>query len=308
MLAAHISHHRETYRRYVGLIVLFALLSSMGMVLNPAAFADDVDDEFSTEVVEDEEFEEEEETLEEEEVPEEEGEILEDDDPVELSTMSSSTSTIQTDDFSIASEPSDPAHVSFTLEGCRNPDDDPTYDPDGDVLICANASYTPGNLGQQWAELDLVPHRATLTLGSQAAATDHYIFVVAADFLRTGHEGYDFFSEPVVNEALTTGQCSVAVGPLGTASGIVGGSDETIYRTVEVQQEKGTTCVLDWVQRLAIGASSYPGSSLHAYLLNQEFGTGGIDHPQHGDPRYEPVAAHARGVGHRRDVRDGRDR
>ncbi|HEV8623591.1 MAG TPA: hypothetical protein VG034_03970, partial [Acidimicrobiia bacterium] len=51
----------------------------------------------------------------------------------------------------------DPVHVNFTLEGCRN-DGTITF-PDSGPFVCPDSAYTTGNLGKGWNELDLVPHR-----------------------------------------------------------------------------------------------------------------------------------------------------
>src|SRR5438045_5710240 len=48
-----------------------------------------------------------------------------------------------------------------------------------------------------------------------------------------------------------------------------------MYRTLGIHQNKGTTCVIDYYQRLALGARGYSGSSLQSYMFEREdFSTG----------------------------------
>ena len=161
------------------------------------------------------------------------------------------------------------AHVTFTLEACRLVAG--TTLPIGGKFICPDAMYTTGNLGKAWNELDLVPHRLTTSLGSQDAATTDYKVSVAADGVTGGKLGYDVISAPEVNAAKSDASCtvsSVATTTQGTAQApFGGGTDTVIYKDVTVHQAKGTTCVFDWYQRLALGAHLYPGSSLQSYMF-----------------------------------------
>src|SRR3989337_1245601 len=120
------------------------------------------------------------------------------------------------------------AATQYTLEACRLDPGDLLPNGDGD-FICENDDYTTGNLGKQWNELDLVPHRVTVA-GDDAEA----VFVIAADYSDGGKPGYDVLSEPVLNEGLSDDGCMVE----STASNILspgqGGADETIYREVTV--------------------------------------------------------------------------
>ena len=167
---------------------------------------------------------------------------------------------------------SDPIHVQFTLEGCRL--------PDGVTLpaslICDDAYYTTGNLGKSWNELDLVPHRLTTTLGEQDDATTTYTMGVTADHMDGGHPGYDVFTAPVLNDPKSDDSCQVSAGAETIISPGVGGTDESIGRLFTITQDKGTTCVFDWVERLALGSHLYPGSSLHTNRTNQAWSTIGI--------------------------------
>ena len=164
-------------------------------------------------------------------------------------------------------------HVNTTLEGCRN--DGTILLPIGGKFVCPDAAYTTGNLGKGWNELDLVPHRLTTTLGSQTTATTDYNVYVAGDGITNGKLGWDVVSVPVVNTAKSDASCSVSpVGgqlTLGDATNpFGGGTDTVIYRQLAIHQAKGTTCVFDYYERLALGAHLYPGSSLQSYLAVQE--------------------------------------
>ena len=167
---------------------------------------------------------------------------------------------------------SDPVHVAFTLEGCRL-ENGAFIEA---TVTCEDAAYTSGNLGKEWNELDLVPHRLTTELGSQADATTTYTFGIAADREDGGAPGYDVLSAPVINDALSHDSCMVTSGPETIIEPGVGGTDKSIGRLVTVTQDKGTTCVLDWYERLALGSHLFPGSSLHTNRTNQQFSTSGI--------------------------------
>jgi len=179
----------------------------------------------------------------------------------------------------------DPDHVSFTLEGCR---DQTGYNPDAMPadLVCDDAGYTTGNLGKLWNELDLVPHRITSKAGNAAPDTQTFRVAITLDnwdggdksaMPPTGHPGYDVISAPVLNTALSDSSCTAAMSSaqMELHPG-VGGTDYSIYRLLDITQDKNTTCVYDYYGRLAVGAHLYPGSSLHANLMNQAFGTAGI--------------------------------
>lgn len=176
-----------------------------------------------------------------------------------------------------ASAAPDPNQISFTLEGCRN--NGTILLPDGGgKFICPTAAYTTGNLGKGWNELDLVPHRVTLR---NTSATQTYSFRVAGDYTKdAGTEpGWDVISDLVLNSGLSTGSCANAttgatqITPPGEG---VGGASQTIHRLVTVAQPVNTTCVYDYYQRLALGASEFSGSSLQSNLWNQSLTSSGI--------------------------------
>ncbi len=169
--------------------------------------------------------------------------------------------------------------TSYTLEGCRNngrPPIFPPYNPPSSI-ICPDASYTTGNLGKGWNELDLVPHRITVGTGQSAPASQTFAFAVAVDSFDGGHPGYDVLSTLTLNTSLSSAACTAGtVGPQSTLSPGVGGTDVSLYRIVTLTQAKNLTCVYDFYARLALGSHLYPGSSLHANALNDTFGTAGI--------------------------------
>lgn len=168
-----------------------------------------------------------------------------------------------------------PDKVTTTLEGCRN-DGTITF-PAGGPFVCPNAAYTTGNLGKGWNELDLVPHRITMSAGNSAPATQTYTVAVAVDNFDAGHPGYDVVSTLTKNAALSSASCPAAsVGSQLSVSPGIGGTDTTIYRLVTITQPKNTTCVYDWHARLALGSHLYPGASLHANMTNETLGTQGI--------------------------------
>src|SRR3954453_4762491 len=70
----------------------------------------------------------------------------------------------------IASAAADPVQVNFTLQGCRLPAGETLPNVNGD-FICADADYTTGNLGKNWNELDLVPHRLTTSTNTAQTYT-----------------------------------------------------------------------------------------------------------------------------------------
>ena len=168
------------------------------------------------------------------------------------------------------------SQVQFTLEGCRNPADGSLVLPNADgKYICGDSLYTTGNLGKGWNELDLVPHRLITNVGTQVGATTDYNVIVGADNQTAGHLGYDVVSVPEVNTAKSDASCTVSAGPQSTTGSVTGGADQVIYRDLTIHQAKGSTCVLDYYERLALGSHLYPGSSLQSYMFESEnFQTG----------------------------------
>ncbi|HET7668734.1 MAG TPA: hypothetical protein VFK56_22260, partial [Mycobacterium sp.] len=172
----------------------------------------------------------------------------------------------------VAVAATDPVHIGFTLEGCRNP----SVNLETTNYICADADYTTGNLGKTWNELDLVPHRLTTVAGSQATVTTTYTIGIAADYKEAGVAGYDILSAPIVNASKSDASCAVTAAAQQEVTPGVGGTDISLGRLLTITQDPGTTCVFDWYERLALGSHLFPGASLHTNRTNQDFSTSGI--------------------------------
>lgn len=161
--------------------------------------------------------------------------------------------------------------VNTSYQACkRSSSTTLTQVPGSTTLVCDDGSYVSGNLGKLWYELDLVPYRMTTTLGTQTGATTTYSLYIAADHALGSVIGFDVITVPIVNTAKSDPSCSVtAVGGQLVMAGITGGVDDSIYRELQISQAKGSTCVFDWDQRLALGSHLYTGSSLGTYILTQ---------------------------------------
>ena len=159
--------------------------------------------------------------------------------------------------------------VKLDLQACRLVGG--TTLPIDGKFVCPDEMYTSGNLGKSWNELDLVPHRLTTSAGTQPGATTDYKVSVAADGVTAGKLGYDFISQGVVNAAKSHPNCTVSSGPTSTSGSAAqpfgGGTDTVIYKDFTIHQPLGSTCVIDWYQRLALGSHNYPGSSLQSYIF-----------------------------------------
>jgi len=167
----------------------------------------------------------------------------------------------------------DPVGVSVTLEGCRG---STGSFPAAGPFVCPDADYTTGNLGSGWNELDLVPHRLTLSAGNSAPASQTFKLAVVADNEDAGHPGYDAMSTLTKNTSLSNGTCAPTISDQTSLTPGLGGTDTSIYRTIELVQAKNTKCVFDYYERLALGSAQYPGASLHSNAANQNLGTAGI--------------------------------
>lgn len=178
--------------------------------------------------------------------------------------------------------------VSYTLEGCRASAS--VYPPAG-PFICPNASYTTGNLGSGWNELDLVPGRVIVSAGNSAPATQTVEFVVAGDNCSgtdgaTGCAGagdvpgFDRMSTVRLNTdpTLSSGTCPTAtVSPVGGYTTAIKTGTTSIYDLVTLTGlAQNTSCTYDFYARMAIGSHNFPGSSLHFYATNSSFGSSGI--------------------------------
>src|SRR5262245_1895294 len=79
---------------------------------------------------------------------------------------------------------------------------------------------------------------------------------------------------PVVNTAKSHSSCSVVADPPITGPPLTGGAAASIARVLTIHQDKNTTCVLDWTERLGIGSHLFAGSSLQSYLFQTSDFTG----------------------------------
>jgi len=182
---------------------------------------------------------------------------------------------------------------SFTIEGCNlDKATEGTYDPTGTppVLYCDTSvpdwpatddSYTPGNLGKEWNELDLVPHRFGSDSSGLVAASQTFQVVLGADNLVDTSPlaiGYDRIAAVVFRDDLSTGtanDCQLTL-VAGDGSGVggnsigdfgIGGAIEQVVQVLEITQTQDTYCVWDYVERLAITASNISGSSNRSYIV-----------------------------------------
>ena len=92
--------------------------------------------------------------------------------------------------------------TTFTLEGCDRPDGLTLPQPDGE-FICRDADYGTGNVGSNWAELDLMPFRLTARIKPAQTLT----VVIAADARDGGNIGFDHVSAPKLNARLSGPAC-----------------------------------------------------------------------------------------------------
>jgi hypothetical protein len=169
-----------------------------------------------------------------------------------------------------------PDHVNFTLDGCRNAGTITLPNGSGQ-FVCPDTVYTTGNLGKGWNELDLVPYRLTADAGNSAPSTQIYTIAVVLDNFEAGNPGYDVLSVPILNNDLSDMSCAApTVGQETILSPGLGGIDKSLYRLVTITQGKNTTCVYDFYGRLALGSHLFSGSSLHANLADEGLVTQGI--------------------------------
>ncbi|GAA5189667.1 prealbumin-like fold domain-containing protein [Ferrimonas gelatinilytica] len=174
---------------------------------------------------------------------------------------------------------------SFDFEGCNlDKSTETTYDPGNGVFYCDNDyltdpgwpdtgdSYTDGNLGKQWEELDEVPHRIG-TDSSGAASAETYKIVIGGDnkivMDPTNLEiGYDRITVLGLVEELSDASCVVTEeGPNQIGDFGIGGAYNQVVQVVEITQDPDTVCVIDTTFRLAIGSSLISGSSNRAFVV-----------------------------------------
>ncbi|HEU4911714.1 MAG TPA: DUF5979 domain-containing protein [Actinomycetes bacterium] len=155
-----------------------------------------------------------------------------------------------------AAEPS--KDISINIEGCRLEDDGTCF-------------WIEGNLGKNWSELDLVPHRFNLGNGGDEAET--FRIIAGGDYKYQGKTGYDYFTAPTV----TAGNCQVSVVNANEVSptGVANGTDTAIGNLLEITMPAGGECTITWSQRLAIGARQFSGSNLQTRVYSETWGQEG---------------------------------
>jgi len=163
--------------------------------------------------------------------------------------------------------------ATLKLEGCSQ--DGTIALPNGSgEFVCPNDSdYTTGNLAKLWNELDLVPFRLTTT--THGGDPTDYNVIVAGDSQLNAATGWDVVGDPSINAGKSDAACTVSANAQDVGPGITGGADNSIYRVLRIHQDAGTTCVIDYYMRLALGAHLYSGSSLQAYVFSSSDFNGG---------------------------------
>ncbi|HKD85170.1 MAG TPA: hypothetical protein VKB58_10510 [Terriglobales bacterium] len=171
-----------------------------------------------------------------------------------------------------------PSGYQFTLMGCRNSGQTPLYSNTTLPLLCSTVPsdpYTSGNLGKGWNELDLVPFSLIIKSTDYAVYNIYLGGDLSLGSTNCGNPqnnpgtvacGWDLLTEPVVDIS-TAGACSVVSNAQEPLAGVTGGSAYTMMRRLTITQNENSTCILNWDQRLALGARFYPGSSLQAYMF-----------------------------------------
>jgi hypothetical protein len=182
-----------------------------------------------------------------------------------------------------------PNTIGLTIEGCKN-GGNTAITPSGTLpntdgrFVCQDPAplggndnpYTTGNLGKDWSELDLVPHRLTVT---NSGAATVYNVQIAADY-ENGPLGYDVITDPEIIPSgdlngFSAAGCAVTSTLYATVANVTGGAGKSIYRTLTITHPADSTCVVDFALRLAVGASGFPGASLQSYKFESEdFQTG----------------------------------
>jgi hypothetical protein len=120
--------------------------------------------------------------------------------------------------------------VKLGFEGCRNDGsiDLPIVNPINDGYICPDvfpdpphqATYTSGELGKGWNELDLVPHRLTTGIGKNGVDETFQVAIAADRVTNGGFNGYDIIEAPVLNTDKSDASCQA---PVVSAQTITGG-------------------------------------------------------------------------------------
>ena len=175
--------------------------------------------------------------------------------------------------FTSVAHAADPVQVQTTLEGCRRP---------APAAVCTYGDdFTTGNLGKNWAELDYVPHRLTLT---NNGANQTFSVRLSSDHTLNGKIGYDFIKDGWDTDYNASSAPMFSAGCLNASvdehnakspTGVVGGVDKVITDKVTVTMQTGDTCRISYQVRLGLGAHLYSGSSLQSQVLNADYSSSG---------------------------------
>jgi len=165
-----------------------------------------------------------------------------------------------------ANAAANPVQINTTLEGCKRP---------APAAKCTYpTTFTPGDLGKNWAELDFVPHR--LTLKNNSGADETFSIELAADNELGGKLGYDLIKQGW-DTTFNTAAAPMFSADCGSPSvteennhedGIVGGVDTTLTDKLTITMAANATCLVSFEVRLGIGSHLYTGSSLQTQVLN----------------------------------------
>lgn len=173
---------------------------------------------------------------------------------------------------------------SFDFEGCNlDKNTETTYDPGAGIFFCdsdfatpewpdTQDSYTDGNLGKEWEELDEVPHRIGSD-SSGAAGPETYRIVIGGDNLINPATtpptvGYDRITVFDLVPEFSDASCSISlIGGNQFGDFGIGGADTQVVQVIEITQDANTQCVIDATYRLAIGSSLVSGSSNRGFVV-----------------------------------------
>jgi len=182
---------------------------------------------------------------------------------------------VDPDGYNPALAPSNP--IGFDIEGCNlNKATEGTYDATAmpPILTCDNDAYTDGNLGKEWNELDLVPHRIESETFGLTTADETYHVIVGADNQTDDDPlkiGFDRVVNFVFNDALSSGDATdcqlTLIGGNQIGDFGIGGADLQVVQVLQITQTAETTCVWDYVERLAITSSLISGSSTRSFIF-----------------------------------------
>ncbi len=134
---------------------------------------------------------------------------------------------------------------------------------DGGTGTCTNPDPTAGTGVKGWDVIG--SDEDVLQNGHTTAGLTSFV---------TGPTGGIGGTTPIKNPN-SDSSCSAQWNGYFTSGPGLSGSNLSIYRTLQISQNAGTTCVFDYYMRLALGSHDYPGSSLHGFIAQTADFTGG---------------------------------